>query len=353
VPTRRFIVAVLVSLALHLVAAAGGWLRPPAPLPAQPVLEARLERASPLPTPPLPDRVEPAAKPAPRVQPRPRPLALPPTAAPAPFAVPQEPEPPAPFGEALAEPPAAAQEPEPQTPPAVAETPETAAPQASVPARALPRKGRIVYAVHMGTDGYSAGRTVQSWEIGDRTYSLASVSETTGFVDLFRPQRLVYLSRGSVTARGLRPEQFLMSRTRRGRTEEARARFDREAGTLTFGRASQEQTVALAEGAQDIVSFMYHLALAPPAPGRIVLPVTNGYRYETYEIDVLPEETIETPMGQLRALPLRQVHRQGAESLAVWLAVEYRHLPVRVRFFDREGHPSGELVASEIAVSED
>ena len=101
------------------------------------------------------------------------------------------------------------------------------------------------------------------------------------------------------------------------------------------------------------MSFIYQFSLDPPAPGRIRLPITNGSRLESYEIDVLEVETIETPLGPLTALPIRQVRRPGTESIELWLAPEYRYLPVRIRFIDRDGNPSGEQLASEIRISEE
>ena len=85
----------------------------------------------------------------------------------------------------------------------------------------------------------------------------------------------------------------------------------------------------------------------------MTLPVTNGSRFETYDLDVLEEERIETPMGLLRALPVKQVPRPGAESIAVWLAVDYRHLPVKLRFFDRDGRQMAEQVVDQIQISDE
>jgi hypothetical protein len=194
---------------------------------------------------------------------------------------------------------------------------------------------------------------VQSWEAEAGSYLLASDAVTTGIVELFRPQRLRYLSQGRITARGLRPESFLLSRTRRGETEAARARFDWGAGNLAYGDAREQKSAALPEGTQDLMSFIYQLALVPPEPGRFRLPITSGSRFETYEIEVFQEERIETPLGTVRALPVRQIPRAGSESVEIWLAAEYRYLPVKIRYFDREGNPAGEQVVSEIRISED
>ena len=184
-------------------------------------------------------------------------------------------------------------------------------------------------------------------------YHLASRSETTGIVDLFRSQHRTFLSRGSLTPDGLRPDVFRMSRNRGRGTEETRARFDWDGASVVLEAAAVERQQSLPEHTQDLLSFMYQLSIAPPLPGRFRQSLTNGARLETYEVDVLPEVTIETPLGRLRALPVKQVRKEGAESLELWLATEYRYLPVRIRFFSREGELQGEQLVTEIRLSED
>ncbi len=98
---------------------------------------------------------------------------------------------------------------------------------------------------------------------------------------------------------------------------------------------------------------MYQLGLAPLTPGRIELPITNGWKLERYALEIGIEEMLETPFGALRAVPVKQVRSAGQETIELWLAPAYRWLPVRIRFFNREGEPSGEQLVSEIRVSED
>ncbi|HXF67859.1 MAG TPA: DUF3108 domain-containing protein, partial [Burkholderiales bacterium] len=228
-----------------------------------------------------------------------------------------------------------------------------AATEPPAPAPSLPRRGRITYTLLYGEDRSYVGRAVQSWEAEAGAYLIASEAETGGIVELFRPQRLRYLSQGRITPQGLKPESFLMSRTRRGRNEAAQARFDWRAGSLTYGSARESRSAPLPAEAHDLMSFIYQFALHPPAPGRYRLPIATGSRFETYEIEVAAEEPIETPLGTLRALPVRQLPRPGQEHLEFWLAAEYRYLPVRIRHYDREGRFAGEQMVNEIRVSEE
>lgn len=235
--------------------------------------------------------------------------------------------------------------------PAVKPEPEPVPAQA--PARRLPRKGEITYVVYLGTDKFSVGQTLQAWEINEDSYRLTSVSETTGLVSLFRRERRAYESVGKLTASGLRPEFFANQRVRSGRTEDAKASFDWNSMMISVGKAQEQKSMALPADAQDLMSFMYQLGLRPLAPGRIEVPITNGWKLERYELDVGAEEFLETPFGTLRALPVKQVRRAGQESIELWLATEYRLLPVKIRFFDRRGEPSGEQLVSDIRVSDD
>jgi len=245
---------------------------------------------------------------------------------------------------------------EPAGPASAGKAPLTVAPAEPAPGpppRSLPKRGTITFALTLGNDGFSVGKAVQSWEMGSGSYKLVSDAETTGVVDLFRPQRLRWLSKGSVTRQGLRPESFLVSRTRRGRTEASEAQFNWSAGSLTYGVARERATTSLPRDTQDIMSFIYQFALAPPTPGRYRLPITTGSKFDTYDIEVGAEETIETPLGTMRTLRVRQRRQPGTESIEIWLAAQYRYLPVKIRYFDRDGKPAGEQVASDIRVSDD
>ena len=254
------------------------------------------------------------------------------------------------------------------TPAVVAETAPPAIAEAVVPApiavppavetkpspalaRRLPRNGEINYELYLGSNRFNVGRTVQSWTLNEDSYRVRSASETTGIAAMFARQSIEYISSGRLTAAGLRPEQFSNARERRGEKDAATARFDWKSQTLTFGEPPKN--APLAGNEQDLVSFMYQLGLMPLTPGRIVLPITNGWKFERYELEVGLEEALQTPFGDLRAVPVRQVRRANEESIELWLAPAYRWLPVRIRFFDREGQPAGEQLVSDIRVSEE
>ncbi len=347
---RKFACFIALSLLAHLIVFFGVPIVLPRSVADPPPLEVRLQPTAP----PVPVLLRPKPRPhtAPKRAPAPA-VTTPILTAPSQIAVAPvfDPAPPTIAEPAEVEPPPVTPVdivPPPLAPPAAA-SPEPA--PAPVPARRLPRKGEITYDLFWGNDKFSVGRTLQTWEINEDSYRLSSVSETTGLVSLFSRQRIAYESRGKMTASGLRPERFTTERVRSGRRENAVADFDWSKMTALID--NPQRSVALPADAQDLVSFMYQLGLLPLEPGRIELPITNGWKLERYELEIGGEVRLETPFGELRAVPVRQVRRPGQESIELWLALEYRLLPVRIRFFDREGQPSGEQLVREIRVSDD
>ncbi len=339
----RLLAAAALSVAAHAALLGGAWLTPPEALPELPPLHARLQRLEPLPPAAAsPPRRETEARP--RQAAAPKRLSGPSVAETNPFV----PAPPAPGTDSAT----AAAEPAPEPVVVASAAPTVFRSPEAPPLPSFPRKGQITYTLTLGAERTTVGRTVQTWEFEDSHYKLGSQSESTGLVEVFRPHRYYYLSQGTLSDQGLRPDRFLASVRRGSRNEESLAVFNWEEGRIRLGRLPQQSTVALPAGSQDLISFMYQLALLPPAPGRTSMPFTRGRQLEITSFDVLPEENIDTPLGRLRTLPVVQVREGGRESLAVWLAKEYRNLPVRIRFYGRDGELSGEQLVNAIQVSE-
>jgi hypothetical protein len=221
--------------------------------------------------------------------------------------------------------------------------------EASPPAPAFPHAGSITYELFYGTDKFSVGRSVQTWSIEHGTYRLTSFSVTTGLVGLFRPYQYAYVSEGSVDESGLRPLNFTMSRGRGGERH-AMARFDWSLHQLTYGPLHKPRRVPLEPGTYDFLSFIYQLARSRLAPGRLELTITTGTRLNTYLLEVGAEEDVQLPLGTVRAIPVRQVPVPGEESVQLWLAAEHPHVPLRLRFLDRNGRMTVDQLATKIEI---
>lgn len=300
-----------ISLALHLALLLGPHLSLPSSLHPAEVLEARLE-------------IPPPARPAPRkaaspAQPRkaqPQRAAVkatqPPAAAPdtAAVAAPQ------------AEPAPVQAEPAPEAPPADE-------------APTMPQQATIRYTVYKGLNGLRVGRAEQVWKRDGNHYAISSIAEASGLFSLFASGKHIQRSQGEITASGLRPASYRVERGQ-GADKTDTARFDWDAMTLTLASGGDRQTQKLQDGTQDLLSFMYQLAFAPPQHSAVQLTVTNGRKLDSYAYWVV-EEALETPMGRLNTLHLGKQREEGDKDTEVWLAADYHYLPVKISQIDKDG----------------
>jgi hypothetical protein len=168
----------------------------------------------------------------------------------------------------------------------------------------------------------------------DGTYSLVSTTEAKGLLSLFLRGKLIQTSRGLLAEDGLRPLEFEYRMT--SKEEKSRfAQFDWQAGRLTLQTNKGARTVKLPHGAQDLLSFMYQFLYVPPLE-RMEIPITNGKKLDIYAYAFEGEEELTTPTGNLRTLHIRH-HGKDDEKTDIWLAVDYKYMPVKIRKTEEDG----------------
>lgn len=327
-PTGRIALAIALSALVHAIALIAPLVRlPPVEAPL-PLLTAKLE--------PLPKA---AARPAPPKKPKPKSRPVPPAPEEAPSEISTTEGIPTEAPQVDAGPKAG----EPNEPPV-----EPA--QEAPPAHPLPRHAQLTFVAYKGKD-FPIGEMRHRLEIGDdKSYTIRVGMNTTGLASLFKTYESEQQSSGTLTAQGLRPARFSETKNSSGKRETVGADFFWEAKVLSL---SSDKSMQLPEQSQDIVSFLYQLSQLDLGKNTIPMNITNGKKLERYELAVGEEEMIETGAGRLRALPLHKIRLPGEEGLDVWLGLEYRLLPVKIRLLDRTGEIAGEMVISEIRVADE
>lgn len=267
------------------------------------------------------------------------------------------PKPPEPVPQPVAEPVS-----EPVSEPVAKSAPEAAAsevPPAPViaepakdapPLHPLPKKAQLAYAVYKGTN-FRVGDARLRFEMdAEHNYKARVEANTSGIVSLFKKYDLTWRSHGTLDARGLHPVQYDDVRATGSGQETRSANFNRVEKMLEFSAGNR---VALPEDAQDRVSFMLQMTQLPWDSGSVVLDLCDGRRLDHYEIDIGAEESVTTNMGDLRTLPFRKRHAANEPALDIWLAAEYRWLPVKIRQTDSNGNIEFEMVVSEIRLTDE
>lgn len=213
----------------------------------------------------------------------------------------------------------------------------------------MPQRVTTRFTVFKGLNGIRVGRAEQVWKLDGERYTISSVAEATGLFSLFASGMHIQESRGEITPAGLKPSSFRVERGQNADKTDT-VEFDWNAMTLTLTSGGGKQTLKLPEGTQDLLSFMYQLAFAPPQRSAVQMQVTNGRKLDSYAFWVV-EEALETPMGVLNTLHLGKHREEGEKDTEVWLATDYHYLPVKISQIDKDGDGLV-LLADEIAITQ-
>jgi len=230
----------------------------------------------------------------------------------------------------------------------LAPTPTTTEEAASPPL--LPKHAQLHFAVQYGGGTFKVGEVSHELENIDGHYSLRAITRTTGVVGIFKSYRLTQSSSGSVTKQGLRPESYDESKTDSSGTQTSSARFDWDGNKIYFSDGSVSK---LLEQAQDALSLPYQLSQLPLNLAHFPIALSNGKNIRQHYLAVGDEGTISTTMGELRTVTLYKVHGANEEGLIIWLALEYRLLPVKILYLDKSGEISANMVITDIRVSDE
>ena len=239
------------------------------------------------------------------------------------------------------------------TAPTVADSITPAMPDASPsisPPLLLPRHAQLTFSVEYGSGGFKVGEIKHVLENSGERYTLHADTKTTGVASIFKNYYLKQTSTGLITKFGLQPQHYQEDKVDDKGMRTSTARFDWENNKIHFANGT---TRPLLEQAQDILSLSYQLAQMPLSLESFPIALSHGRSINQYFIAVGEEAVINTTMGELRTIPLRKVQSPNEDGLLIWLALEYRLLPVKIQYLDKSGAVSASMVITDIRVSDE
>lgn len=174
-------------------------------------------------------------------------------------------------------------------------------------------------------------------------YQLKSLIQAKGLASLLIPD-LLQTSEGNVGNEGLQPKHYLYQFGNKA-NKTFSAHFDWRNQQLNLHSANGNQTLELAKGTQDLLSFMYQFMFVAPMQN-MRLSITNGKKIGTYDYAFEGEETIDTKMGKLNTIHLMRMAAEGEKKTELWLALDYQYVPVKIRETEKQGKVYELLVTS-------
>ncbi|MGY4827915.1 DUF3108 domain-containing protein [Sphaerotilaceae bacterium SBD11-9] len=144
-------------------------------------------------------------------------------------------------------------------------------------------------------------------------------------------------SDGEITSQGLAPRRYDQeTQLAFNAPYRSTVRFEADQVLLANGQA-----VPRWPGVQDTVSQFVQLSFmfgSQPqllrVGQRVEMPLAMPRNVSTWAYDVVEEETLYTPFGEVQAFhlkPLREPRAGGDMTVDIWIAPQLRHLPVRFR----------------------
>lgn len=197
---------------------------------------------------------------------------------------------------------------------------------------AAPASASITY--NLSRNGVMLGTISEHFEAREGSYRATSEARASGLFALAQREPARYVSIGTITKDGLRPQRF----EGHNRGKSLSADFDWAASKLLLIHDGVNQALTLPPGAQDRLSIMYQLMFAARDKAPFMdFAMTNGRKLERYRYAVQPEVTIDTPFKRLNTIHLVKTREPNDTGTEVWIAPEYGHLPVKVVIIEDNG----------------
>ena len=194
-------------------------------------------------------------------------------------------------------------------------------------------------------NGYTVAVMKETFEARDGSYQAVSETHAIGLFKLVqrRPGRVT--SSGTLSSEGLQPKIFDGTRGNKD-ARRVHAEFDWDARTLSLRYDERTDTVALPPGTQDRLSVMYQfLFLDQDKLKTLAFPMTNGRKLDHYRYTIGPDTVIDTPLGRMSVVHLVKQRDAGDTATEIWLAREYRLMPIKMRIIEDDGDRYEQIIA--------
>ena len=192
----------------------------------------------------------------------------------------------------------------------------------------------IDYDVKRSLDGNPVGVSRTEYTLdSDNHYSIKNEVEAKGFVSLFYWNKLVQTSDGLLTSEGLKPITY---HYQFGSKIDNVAFFNWESRTIVTTANSKTNNFEMIDGSQDMLSFMYQFMFEPPLT-KMKIYIANGKSYKSYDYAYINDELIEYETLKLETMHIAKYNYSNEERIDLWLAKDYRYIPVKIRKTEKDG----------------
>lgn len=175
-------------------------------------------------------------------------------------------------------------------------------------------------------------------------YQIESVSRAVGLLARFKPEVIRVISKGIITAHGLRPLSYTNQRELDTQRDTS-ATFNWDTGTIIHKDYQGERSAALPADTQDRLSAMYQFQFLPlQNMSEVSLTITNGRDLDHYSYHITPEQTVSVPLGTFKTRYLAIPKQEDGSTFEIWLATELGNFPCKIVITDADGNKATQVL---------
>lgn len=187
-------------------------------------------------------------------------------------------------------------------------------------------------------EGLEVAEIKEAYTRSDDRYYIDSLSRAVGIAAMLKPETIQGRSEGTITERGLHPLKVSQQRSKDVERNTS-AVFDWQTHQLSLTDRLGTRQLALPDDTQDRFSAMYQfMFLDLPGAGSLKFHMTNGSKLDIYDYRITPDQSVEVPFGQFKALYVATPPQPNGARTELWLAVEHNLLPVKVVVTEGDGN---------------
>ena len=168
-------------------------------------------------------------------------------------------------------------------------------------------------------------------DVGDGRYRMWSDVRPSGLAALLVSDQISEQAEGEFYDGAPHPLRYEQQRQKNKETMVTRLEFDWRSNTLRASSNGDSATLQLSPRVVDPLS-LHLLVMGDLQRGRAADAYTlvDDTELRTYQVSYDGEETLDTPLGSLRAVRISR-HRSGSSRITrLWFAPKFDYLPVRI-----------------------
>jgi hypothetical protein len=128
------------------------------------------------------------------------------------------------------------------------------------------------------------------------------------------------------------PLKYNYSRSGLGKSREDKLNFDWNKHEIH--NASNDISIAInpAQKVQDNISYQLQLQQDLLAgKNNLIYPLTDGKKIKEYSFEIVGEEMLSTPLGNVNTVKIKRTHKDTDRSTFVWFAKNFHYMLVRLQ----------------------